>query len=204
MRTAKKYGLLLASTLLATAPSYASSITGFTFTPDPSSPFTTSLSETFTSSEASVTGSVSCPAFTATAFRSLTESICSGEVGTFELAADFNEPTLFTVDISGVLSGTTAATGSVDFPGPEDYSFSVKAGSFDDTVLSITVPGLGPGVADGALDLTMERGQEITLPLTLSVVGTSSAVPEPSGQALLLVGLLGFAGLVRYRRSKTV
>jgi hypothetical protein len=201
MRTAKKYGLLLASTLLAAAPSYASSITGFTFTPDPSSQFNTSLSETFTSSEASVTGTVGCPSFTE-ARRSLIEGLCSGEVGTFSLDVDLTVPTLFTVDISGVLSGETAATGSVDILDLGDFPFSVKAGSFDDTVLSVTLPAYGPVDVLGSLDLTMVRGQEITLPLTMSVAGKSTAVPEPSGEALLIVGLLSFAGLIRNRFFK--
>lgn len=117
---------------------------------------------------------------------------------------DLNEPTVFTVDISGVLSGETAATGSVDFfaVGDYDYPFSVKAGSFDDTVLSMTLPALGLSGVAGALDLTLARGQEIDLPFTISVAATS-AVPEPSGQALFIVGLLGLAGVVRYRFFRT-
>ena len=202
MRTAKKYGLLLASTLLAAAPSYASTITGFSFAADPS-PFTTDLSASYTGSEASVTGGVLCPSVTPeTAFRSfITSSVCTGEVGTFSLDVDLTAPTKFTVDISGVLSGVTAAAGSVDILGVGDFPFSVKAGSFDDSILSITVPAVGPTDLDGSVDLTMARGQSITLPLTLNIGNTT--VPEPSAQALLIVGLLGLAGVFRNRFFRT-
>jgi hypothetical protein len=199
MQTAKKYGLL--STLLAAVPSYASSITGFTFTPNPSSTFTTSLSETFTSSEASLTGTVGCPSLTAT-FRALDTSLCTGDVG-FGLEVDLNEATEFTVEISGDLSGTTAATGDVLIKTLANVPFSVNPGSFDDTLVFTTLPAFGLIELAGALDLTLARGQEITLPLTLSIAGTSTAVPEPSGQVLLLVGLLGIAGVVRYRIFRT-
>jgi len=200
MRTAKIYGLLLASALLAAAPSYASSITGFSITTDPE-PYMSNLSDTVTSSEASVTGTVACPSqivLVAFVAHPDVKSVgCSGEVGFFSLGVDLNEPTEFTVDISGVLSPGAAATGSVDIAGIGDFPFDVSPGAFDVTK-TILLPAEGSTTLDGSVDLTMDAGQSIALPLNLSVAGTS-AVPEPSGQALLIVGLLGIAGFVRYR-----
>jgi hypothetical protein len=216
MRTAKKYGLLLASTLLAAAPSYASSITGISLIPDASSPFNSDLSATLTSStEATVTGTVTCPTqVVAAAFEAqvLAQSApCSGEVEGFSLGVDVTGPTEFTVDISGTLgnipgdlSAGAAATGIVDITGIGDFPFNVSPGPFDVTK-SILLPASVEGSTTlvGSVDLTMGQGQEITLPLTLSVAGTTSTVPEPSGQALLMVGLLGIAGVVRYRFFRT-
>jgi hypothetical protein len=194
MQTATKYGLLLASALLAAAPSYASSINSFTFNSD-SSPFTSVLVESMSGSQAMVTGSVEC----------LSKTACSGEVGTFNLGVDLTGSTTpVSVDISGVLSGTTGASGAVDITTfGKDYPFSVAAGSFNDTILSLDLPALGDVSVHGALDLSLAAGQSITLPLTINV-GAVSSVPEPSGQALLLVGLLGLAVIFRYRSSRAV
>ena len=194
MQTATKYGLLLASALLAAAPSYASSINSFTFNSD-SSPFTSVLVESMSGSQAMVTGSVEC----------LSKTACSGEVGTFNLGVDLTGSTTpVSVDISGVLSGTTGASGAVAITTfGKDYPFSVAAGSFNDTILSLDLPALGDVSVHGALDLSLAAGQSITLPLTINV-GAVSSVPEPSGQALLLVGLLGLAVIFRYRSSRAV
>lgn len=194
MQTATKYGLLLASALLAAAPSYASSINSFTFNSD-SSPFTSVLVENMSGSQAVVSGTVEC----------LSKTACSGEVGTFTLGVDLTgSSTPVSVDISGVLSGSTGASGSVDITTfGQDYPFSVATGSFNDTILSLDLPALGQISANGALDLSLAAGQSITLPLTINV-GAVSSVPEPSGQVLLLVGLLGLAGIVRYRSSRIV
>src|SRR5581483_10193275 len=97
----KPFGLLLTVGALAVAPSYASSITSFTFTPS-SGLFTTALVETNSSSQASVTGSVTCSS----------TSVCSGEVGSFALGLDLSDPTTpVSVEISGDNLGITDAGG---------------------------------------------------------------------------------------------
>jgi hypothetical protein len=151
---------------------------------------------------------VFCPAIIldAAVVQPLAESVtpCSGEVGVFSLGLDLNEPTEFTVDISGNLSAGAAATGSVDIPGVGDFPFSVSPGTFDLTKTILLPSGLeGSPTFAGSVDLTLDHGQEITFPITMSVAGTTSTVPEPSGQALLIVGLLGIAGVVRYRFFRT-
>jgi hypothetical protein len=194
VQTAVKYGLLLTSALLAGAPAYASSITSFSFTTDPSA-FTSVLVETMSGTQASLTGSVTCVSVEA----------CSGEVGTFNLGLNLTDrSTPISVDISGVLSGTTDASGSLDLTSLfKDFPFSEAAGSFDKTILSIALPPLGPLTVHGALDLSLAAGQSIALPLTISV-GPVSTVPEPSGQALLIIGFLGLAAIARYRASRAV
>jgi hypothetical protein len=194
MFTTKNYALLLASAVLAAVPSYASSITSFTFTED-SSPFTSSLVETFSGSEASITGTVTCASTHA----------CTGEVGTFDLGLDLTSTTPLSADISGILGGTSPAGGSLDITSPtylkKDSTFSVSTGAFDKQLFSTELPALGNIDVDGALDLSLAAGQSITLPLTF-YAGNPSPVPEPGSQALLVVGLLGMAGVVRYRSRK--
>lgn len=196
MFTTKNFTLLLASAVLAAVPSYASTITDFSFTTD-SSPFTSVLTVTSTGSEASITGTVTC----------VSTSICSGEVGTFDLGLDLTSTTPLSAEISGILSGSTPAGGTLDLTSPaayaQDIPFSVApgAGGFDKKIFSASLPALGDINVDGALDLSLLPGQSITLPLTFAV-GSSSPVPEPANAALLAVGLLGMAAAVRYRNRK--
>jgi hypothetical protein len=196
MFTTKNYALLLASAVLAAVPSYASTITDFTFTTD-SSPFTSVLTVTTSGSEASITGTVTCAS----------TSICSGEVGTFDLGLDLTSTTPLSAEISGILSGLTPAGGTLDLTSPaayaQDIPFSVTPGvaGFDKTIFSTHLPALGDIDVDGALDLRLAPGQSISLPLTFNV-GNSSPVPEPANAALLAVGLFGMAGVVRYRNRK--
>jgi PEP-CTERM motif len=196
MFTTKNYALLLASAVLAAVPSYASSITGFSFTEDPS-PFTSVLVETFSGSQASITGTVTCASTTA----------CSGEVGTFDLGLDLTSTTPLSAEISGILSGRTPAVGSLDLTSPallaRDVPFSVAPGSFDKTIFSTSLPAFGDVNVEGALDFSLAAGQSIDLPLTINVgTPSTSPVPEPASQALLVAGLLGMAGVVRYRNRK--
>jgi hypothetical protein len=192
VRTAKKYGLLLASTLLVSAPSHASSITSFSYTLDPSI-FSSTISDSVSGSEVIVTGTVACPVGAVS---------CNGEVGAFEIGLDFPETGPVSVDISGVLSGTTPGSGSLDLTGLSGVAFNLTPGSFNDTLLSSVLPDLGAFTLTGTLDLSLAAGQSVSLPITVSV-GNTIATPEPSGQALLVVGLLGLAGIVRYRFSRT-
>ena len=194
MKTSKKFSLFLASALLVAAPSFASSITSFTFTPDPSI-FTSVLVDSFSASEADITGTVTCAATAA----------CSGEVGSFNLGLDLTSTTPLAAEISGILSGTTTAVGSLEITSPTSkiYAFSLGAGSFDSVILSTSFPAFGAINVKGTLDLALAAGQSIDLPLAIKV-GNVSSVPEPSGQVLLIVGLLGLAGMVRYRRSRIV
>jgi hypothetical protein len=190
MFTAKNYALLLASAVLAAVPSYASSVTDFSFTVD-SSPFTSSLVETFSGSEASITGTVTCASTTA----------CSGEVGTFDLGLDLTATTPLSAEISGILGGTTPAGASVNITSPTSKMspFSISPGTFDKIIFSSLLPALGDVDVDGTFDLSLAAGQTIDLPLTFYVGTPPSPVPEPGTQALLVAGLLGMVGVVRYR-----
>jgi hypothetical protein len=203
MFTTKNYALLLASAVLAAVPSYAtsitgSSITGFSFTGD-SSPFTSVLIETFTGSQASITGTVTCASTTP----------CSGEAGTFDLGLDITSTTPFSAEISGILDGETRAGGSLDITSillSRDFPFSVAPGPFDKVLFSTSLPPVGEVNVEGSIDFSLAAGQTIDLPLTFNVGTPSnpSPVPEPASQALLVVGLLGIAGVVRYRnRNRT-
>jgi hypothetical protein len=192
MLTATKYGLLLASTLLAAAPISASTIDSFYFTLEDDSPFTSSLTESFSSTEASVTGTVSCDS----------ESTCTGELGTFGLGLDLTGlvDTPASIDISGNLSGDLAGGGDL-FVTSISYPFAIPSGDFDKILLSTELPPLGMIDVYGSLDLTLPPGETVTLPITLTV---GTAVPEPSGQAMLILGLLGLIGIVRYRFLRTL
>jgi PEP-CTERM motif len=202
MFTTKNYALLLASAVLAAVPSYAtsitSSITGFSFTED-SSPFTSVLVESFSGSQASVTGTVTCASTTA----------CSGEVGTFDLGLDLTSTTPLSAEISGILDGETPAGGSLNITSiflSKDFPFSVTPGPFDKVLFATSLPALGEVNVGGSLDFSLAAGQTIDLPLTFNVGTPSnpSPVPEPASQALLVAGLLGMAGVVRYRnRNRT-
>ena len=192
MFTTKNHALLLASAVLAAVPSYASSITDFTFTTD-SSPFTSVLTVTTTNSEASITGTVTCASMTA----------CSGEVGTFDLGLDLTSTTPLSAEISGIVSGQPVI-GDLDITSPppfaKDDPFSVS-GTFDKKLFSTSLPAIGDVEVDGKLDLSLAAGESITLPLTFTV-GNPSPVPEPANAALLAIGLLGMAAAVRYRNRK--
>jgi hypothetical protein len=194
MLTAKKYGLLLASTLLAAAPISASSIDSFSFTPVEGSPFASSLTESLSPSgtEASVTGTVSCES----------DSPCTGELATFAAEVDLTglADTLASIDISGDLSGDTAGGGELFLTSPisNSYPFVIPSGAFDKPILSTEFPPVGLIEVAGSLDLTLAPGQEVSLPISFTL-GSTTAVPEPSGQAMLVLGLLGLVGVVRYR-----
>lgn len=186
----KYFALLLTAGALVVAPSYASSITSFTFTPT-SGPFTSVLVDSSSSSQASVTGSVTCAS----------TSICSGEVGEFSLGLDLNEPSNpFSAEISGDNLGVTTASGVLEISGyPTGIPFSFKPGDFDKVLIDTTLPELGNSTVDGSLDLSLAPGQEITLPLTFSVGTQVMATPEPSGVALLLAGLVALGAFMRHR-----
>jgi hypothetical protein len=190
-----RYGLVLASPFFVAAQVEASSINSFTFTTD-SSPFTTNLVESFSGSEASLTGTVSCDSTVA----------CKGEVGTFDLGVDFTGPTTpVSIDISGNLNGATPGVGLLHLSSPisKTHRFTIPDGSFDKTLVSTNVLPFGMVDVTGSFDLVLAPDQTVTLPLTFNI-GPRSSVPEPSGEALLLLCALGAAGFVRYRYSRTL
>jgi hypothetical protein len=191
MVTAKKYGLLLVSTLLAATPISASTIDSINFSPADDSPFTSSLTESFSSTVASVTGTISCDS----------DSTCTGGLGQFFIGLDLTGlvDTPMSIGISGNLSGDTAGSGEMiiaTIPEP----FAIPTGDFDTNIFSDEIPPLGMIDVNGYLDLTLPPGETLTLPLTWTL---GTAVPEPSSLAMLVLGLLGLAGVVRYRSSRT-
>jgi hypothetical protein len=195
MFRALKYGMILASAWLAAGPLHASSIDSFTFIAA-DSPFTTSLFESFTNSEAIVSGTVTCDSTT----------VCIGPVGTFNLGVDFTDPsTPLSVDVSGDLSGPYNAGASVRLRSPlhQAFPFLVTDGSFDDNLVSAMLPPLGMTNIVGGFYMRMAPGQSVVLPIIIGL-DEVTATPEPSGEALIVVCLLGFAGLVRYRYTRTV
>lgn len=192
MPTAKKSLIFLASIVfLAAANASASSITSFSFTSD-SSPFFSNLSSTFTSTVGSVTGTVACDS----------ESPCTGEVGTFSLGLNLVSMSApFSIEVSGTLSGDTAADAALMFSSPSSvsYPFVIPVGDFDTVVLSTSAPELGAVTVDGAFDLSLAPGQTLTLPLNFDI----GSVPEPSGQTLVGLGLLGIVCLSRFSRIRS-
>jgi hypothetical protein len=189
-----KLCLTLSCFLLTALPGPASSITSVSFTPT-SSPFTTNLTDTSTSSQVSISGTILCPATTTAG--------CSGEVGSFALGLDLTSLTPISADISGTLSeGPTSAADSVKitFPIAESFPFSIDEGSFDQNIFSIKLPALGNLTVDGVVDLSVAAGQSIDLPLTFTV-GTPATVPEPS-TVFLLGGLLSTLPLLRKARGQ--
>jgi hypothetical protein len=194
MRTAIRYGLPLASVWFAAIQAHASSITDFTFTSDPS-PFTTDLVEMFSDSQAIVTGTIACDSATA----------CKGEVGSFTLGADLTSPgTSVSVNLLGVLDGSTPAGVElkVSTPLTKALKFEIPAGSFNDTLISTSLPAFGMLDVAGSLDMRLAAGQAIALPFIIDL-GSPSPVPEPSGEVALLAGVLGLAGVVRYRTARS-
>jgi len=186
---AKKSLVFLASIGFLAASASASSITSFSFTADPS-PFSSSLSTSFTSTLGSVTGTVACDS----------DSACTGEVGTFSLGLNLvSVSTPFSVEVSGTLSGDTAADAAVMFSSPASvtYPFVIPVGDFDAVVLSTSAPALGAITLDGAFELSLAPGQTISLPINFNV-GT---VPEPSSQTLIGLGLLGIVCFSRFLRT---
>ncbi len=171
--------------VVATAPVVASTITSISFTPASDSPFTSSLTESFTSTQASVTGTVSCDS----------TSPCTGELGQVFIGLDLTNETLLSLNISGDLSGNTAGSGDVviaSIPEP----FNIPTGDFDENIFSQDQPPLGMIETNYTVYLTLPAEETVTLPITLTA---SAAVPEPFGQSIAVLALLGLTGLVRYR-----
>jgi hypothetical protein len=174
--------------VVATAKVFASTIESISFTPASDSPFTTSLTESFTTTEATVTGTVSC----------FDDTPCSGEVGEFFVGLDATVNTPASISISGNLSGDTAGSGDLiiaSIPEP----FTIPSGDFDKTIFSNEIPPLGMIDTNFTLDLTLPAGETVTLPITLTI---GAPVPEPVGQSMVLLGLIGLTGLVRWRSTR--
>jgi hypothetical protein len=188
----KKSPVLLAFILfVAGTNASASSITSFSFTADPS-PFFSNLTSSFTSTTGSVTGTVACDS----------DSACTGEVGTFSLGLDLVSMSApFSVEVSGTLSEGSAADAALMFtsPGSVTYPFVIPVGDFDTVVLSTSAPALGAVTVDGAFDLSLAPGQTLSLPLNFNL----GPVPEPSGQTLVGLGLLGIVCLTRFSRIRS-
>jgi hypothetical protein len=188
------YAPLLFVVFLAVGPLSASSIDTFTFV-QASPIFATNLTESHTAEEAFLNGSISCDAKTA----------CSGEVGTFDLGLDLTDPSTVTVTNTGILSGTTPATGSLDLASPvtQVRSFVTPVGSINQTRVSQVLPALGTVDVSESLFLTLQPGQTLTVPVTISI--NSAAAPEPRGVALLLLAAALSAGaFIRYGRSRRI
>jgi hypothetical protein len=191
-RNLKILPLALAWSGLLVVQASGSEIVDATFTPVGST-FSTSLTTTFSGTQASVTGSVSCDS----------SSPCTGEVGTFSLTAYLTDPSNpVSVDINGSLSGSSDAEGVLSLTSPLSLTkpFTIPVGSFDDLLLSTDLPAIAPLVVDGSLNLSLAPDQTVALPLTFQV-GTS-AVPEPASAGLLTAGIAGLLIIRRRMRAK--
>jgi len=184
----------MALALFAAGQLCASSIDSFSFITD-SSPFTSDLVASISGPDALLTGTVACDSTTA----------CSGEVGTFSLGLDLTNSSVISITSTGNLTGNTPGSGFVDLDTPieKTRAFSVPTGSFDHTRLTSEIPAWGMIDASGSINLTLQPGQVLTLPVAISFTSVASVVPEPSGQVLLLLCVLGAATIVRYRYSRT-
>jgi hypothetical protein len=171
---------------IAVAPVFATTITGVKFTPAVGSPFTSSLMATSSGTQAFLTGPISCDS----------GSTCTGEVGIYNINWDVTAVTPVVHAISGTLSGNTAGSGSLIIAGIV-YPFALPPGGFNETIATTEITLLGMIGTNYTLDLSIPAGQTVTLPLTVT------AAPEPTGQSMISLGLLGMIGLVRYRLTRS-
>jgi hypothetical protein len=172
--------------LVAAAPVFATTITSVSFTPAGDSPFTQSLTATFSGTQADLTGTISCNS----------ETTCTGEVGEYFTSWNITSPTFTTIDISGNLSGETAGSGDLiiaTIPEP----FAVPAGEFSEPIFSGEITLLGAVQTNYILDLSLPAGQTLTIPITYS------AIPEPTAQSMIGIGLLAMIGLIHYRLRRS-
>jgi hypothetical protein len=171
---------------MAVAPVFATTITAVNWMPASGSPFISSLNATFSGSQAFLTGPVSCDS----------ASTCTGEVGEFFTNWDVTAVTPVTYAISGNLTGDTAGSGNLIIATiPE--AFALPAGNFNETIFSHEITLLGSIETNYILNLSLPAGQTVTLPVTVS------ATPEPVSLLMAALGLLGMAGLVRYRLTRS-
>jgi hypothetical protein len=191
----KRFYVISTCVLLAALPGAASSLTSFDFTPATDSEFTLDLTDSLSSVEAEVTGTIACDS----------SSPCTGEVGSFAIGADFTSSTLVSAAISGTLTGDGSYGDSVTLTSPAAYAnvypFYIASSPFDETFFSTTVSAIGSTNIDGFVYLNLEPGQEIDLPISFTISSSTTPVPEP-GTVFLLGGLLGALPLIRKARIK--
>ncbi|MDQ6663773.1 MAG: hypothetical protein M3Z23_05225 [Acidobacteriota bacterium] len=196
-----RVSIIFGFTLLGAITSSAATITSFTATPIDGSPFIATINSMFSGSTAFITNSsVSCASTTAP---------CSGNVLSFTIQG-IGSPgaTPLSVNIDGLLSGSTRALGSLNVTSPftKSVPFSLAAGTFNTAIVNTGIPSDSTGAFSGAgtVGLSLAPGQTLTLPSSLSfAVGTAStSVPEP-GSALLVGGaLLGSIGMMKRGRAR--
>jgi PEP-CTERM motif len=182
--TRARAAAILSCILLGTITASAATISTFTANASQSTPFlVTGLTTSFTGSEATVSGTVTCNS----------ESTCTGPAITFNVGIiGLTATTPVSAEIVG--TSTAAAAGAIPALG---VTFTVGSGSFDKPIYSASLPPVGSLNVSGDLDLTILAGQSIELPLNFFV--GAQAVPEPSTFAFLGLGLLGLAA--KFRRK---
>ncbi len=187
--TCVKSTAVLACILLGTLSASAGTISSFTATASPSTPFTVSgLTQSFTGGEAIVSGTVTCNS----------EVTCAGSAISFSLGVTgLSASTPVSAEIVGDASANASGLFVETSPISASIPFTVGAGSFDKTVFSSSLPAVGSLLITGNLNLTILAGQSITLPLNFFV--GAQAVPEPSSFAFLGLGLLGL--VAKFRRK---
>ena len=167
----------------------AGTISSFTAVATPASSFSVgALTTTFSGSEASVSGTVTCNAETTCTGSAISFSVgITGLTASTPVSAEIVGDA--TANASGLFVETTPVSASVPF--------TVAAGPFDTTIFSSSLPAVGSLLVTGNLSLTILAGQSISLPLNFFV--GAQTVPEPSTFAFLGLGLLGL--VAKFRRK---
>ena len=128
--------------------------------------------------------------------------------GSLQMGGTFNGGGSFSVvgnGNNGIPNGTIF---SGTFSGPATWTLTTLAnGTHSYTLTGVLTGTLGSLSTNGVtVQLTINTGKGFFNGSTLISSGdtsiTSTTVPEPGGFYFLSTGLLGFAGLVRYKRSR--